>query len=341
MSEGIRVESTLENLRAGNFDPEAEPVTEVPQGAVVEIETVSPYSVDVLTDSGVPRDRILEDELAAVRKGTPEGPGPHVVTGPIAIEGAEPGDVLEVQVRDVELRTTYGVNSFDPGGGVLSEGFSELDVDVVRLDRERETASLDSGIEIPIDPFFGIMAVAPSVDRGRVSTAPPGCFGGNIDVKALGAGSTVYFPVRAGGGLFFVGDGHAAQGNGEVNSTAIETSLTGTFVFRVHEDTTRLAYPIAETEAHYVVIGIDETLDAALEHAVRETVSFLVQQTELSAADAYRVSSVAVDFNVSQAVNGNKGVHGLVPKSIFEDHGGIDPGRSTEPDRWDCSNGGR
>lgn len=322
-----RVRSTLDNLRHGNFDPEADPVATVTPGDDVTIETVSPYSVDLLTDAGVSRDEILDDEIEALRHGAREGPGPHVVTGPVTVEGAEPGDVLEVQVRDVELRTSYGVNSFGPGIGVLPDAFEETNVRVIRLERERGTARLAEGVTVPLDPFFGIVAVAPPVEQGRVSTTPPSFFGGNLDVGALGPGSTIYFPIHVEGARFFVGDGHAAQGDGEVDSTAIETSLTGEFGIRLHRGELDLDYPVAETDEHYVVLGIDETLDGALEHAVREAVTMLVRQEELSTEDAYRTCSTAVDFAVSQAVNGNEGVHGLLPKSIFGGGSTIDPAR--------------
>lgn len=250
-----------------------------------------------------------------------------MVTGPIHVEGAEPGAVLAVHVEDVRLRTGYGVNSFQEGVGVLSDAFSALDIRVLRQDRERGVVRFGDGIEVPIEPFFGIVAVAPSDDVGRVSTTPPSTFGGNLDLALLGAGSTIYLPVQVDGAHVYVGDGHAAQGDGEVDSTAIETSLTGDFRFELHEDVPRLAYPLAETTDHYVVVGLGETLDGALSHAVERTISFLASQKGMAATEAYRLSSIAADFAVTQAVNGTVGVHGLVPKSVFEDGGEIDPRR--------------
>jgi acetamidase/formamidase len=337
MSDPVRIPSTLPNLRHGNFDPAAEPVAEVADGAEVIIETVSPYSVDVLTSRGVSQSAILEDEITAVREGAREGPRPHVVTGPVAIENAEPGDVLEVAIRDIELRTSYGVNSFDQGSGILLDAFSDLNIQVIRLDRDRQIARLDDGIEVSINPFFGILAVAPPLDNGRVSTTPPSFFGGNLDINALTAGSTIYLPVNTEGGLFFVGDGHAAQGDGEVNSTAIETSLTGTFEFTLHKDIPHLDYPIAETGEGYIVIGMDEDVDAALKHAVERTISLLTRQHNLTPEAAYHLSSVAVDFTISQAVNGTKGVHGIVPKSFFDGDTGIDPAVFGTPGNWQIS----
>jgi acetamidase/formamidase len=334
MADTSRVRSTPDNLQGGHFDPEAEPVARVESGDTVGIETVWPIHVDALANRGIPRTEILDDETRARREMSREGPGPHWVTGPVYVENAEPDDVLEVRVRDIEFRTDYAFNLFEHGIGVLPEEFSEMNLRVVRLDRDRRTASLGDGIEVPLDPFFGIMAVAPSVETGRASTTPPSYFGGNMDIKVLGVGSTLYFPVSTDGGLFFVGDGHAAQGNGEVDATALETSLTGEFEFRLHKNVSQLACPIAETETHYVVVGFDEDLDVALERAVRAAVSVLTQQEGLPAEEAYRLCSIVVDFDISQAVNTTKGVHGLIPKSVFDGPGGIDPHRFDEPVPW-------
>lgn len=334
MSDPTYVRSTLDNLRHGNFDPDAEPVATVADGDELVVETISPYSPDLLTDRGVPPSEILADERVAVEEGERNGPGPHVVTGPIAIENASPGDVLEVAVRGIDLRTSYGVNSFEPGVGVLSEAFSDRHISVIRLERDRGVAAVAAGIDVPLDPFFGIMAVAPPADRGRVSTTPPACYGGNLDIQALTAGSTLYLPVQTEGGRFFLGDGHAAQGNGEVDSTAIETSLTGRFTVRLHEDAPGLTAPVAETPDAYIVVGIDETLDGAIADATEEAISFLVAQHGIAADVAYRVCSIAVDFNVSQAVNGNVGIHGRVPKAIFTEGRGIEPSRFDGSTRW-------
>lgn len=330
MSDSIRIESTLENLRGGNFSPDAGPIATVSSGNSVRIETVSPYSPELLTERGVSEDEILSDEITAVEEGEPDGPGPHVVTGPVEIRSAEPRDVLEVEITDIEFRTTYGVNSFDEQSGVLSDDVSELNLEVIRFDPERDVASFKRGITIPLSPFFGIMAVAPPMDVGTVSSVPPARYGGNLDISTFRAGTRIYLPVQTEGALFYVGDGHAAQGDGEVNSTAIETSLTGEFKFRLHKDIPEVSNPIGETPEEYISIGLAETLDEALEQAVKNGVDLLVTQAELSSAQAYRFCSIAVDFRVSQAVNGTVGVHGVIPKSLFADAGTIVPQKFRE-----------
>jgi len=299
----------------------------VSSGATVEIETVTPPRAnhhETLTNAGIDDEDILEDELTVAEEVPYTGPGPHVVTGPVAIEDAEPGDVLEVQIKDIELRAPYGVNLFMPNGGELPEQFPYEEVEVVPFDFDEGVAEFASDVEIPLDPFLGIMAVSPTPSQGKTDTAPPDYFGGNLDLQQLGAGATLYLPVQAEDALFWAGDGHGMQGNGEVCLTATETSITATFEFELHKDTGRLEWPVAETDDHYIVMGLNESLDDGLEHALKQCIWFLNGQKGLSEADAYRLASLAVDFNVTQVVNGNKGIHGMIPKSIFEEDGDID-----------------
>lgn len=324
----ITVESTPETVDWGAFDPEHDPVAEVESGDTVVIETVTipqPNHRQFLLDEGISEDDVLEDEVTIEEEVTQEGPGPHVVTGPVHVNGAEPGDVLEVRVRDVEIRAPYGINIFRPDAGALPEDFPWADTAVIPLDRDEEVARFVDDIEIPLDPFFGIMATGPAPESGRTSTRPPNYFGGNMDVPLLTAGTSLYLPVNAEGGRFYAADGHSAQGNGEVNLTAIETSLTGTFEFVVHEDTPRLEWPVAETDDAYIVVGLNEDLNDAMTHAVREAITLLVHQLDLEPAEAYRLCSIAIDFNVSQVVNGTQGIHGVIPKSLFAAEGEIDP----------------
>lgn len=334
------IQSTPENVDWGGFDPGREPVLAVESGDAVTIETVTiprANHPDFLVDNGVSRSDVLDDEVTVWREVENEGPGPHVVTGPIYIEDAEPGDILEVHVRDIEYRAPYGINLFVPGGGALPEEFAWSETHVIPMDLENElalftedvaiddSALLSEDIEVPLDPFFGIMAVSPTPTAGRTSTGPPSYFGGNMDNPQLGVGSTVYFPVSAEGALFWAGDGHAVQGNGEVCITAVESSLTGTFEFTLHKDTPRLDWPVGETEDHYIPMGFNEDLDEAMKHAVREAISLLVHQQGLSPADAYRLCSIAVDFNIAEVVDGTEIVQGLIPKSIFSNGGPITP----------------
>lgn len=321
------VESTPENVDWGVFDPDREPVLEVSSGATVEIETVTPPRddhLDALTSGGIDEADVLEDELTIAEEVSPKGSGGHVVTGPVAVQGAEPGDVLEVRITDIELRAPYGVNLFMPNGGELPEQFPYEELEIVPFDFDKGVAEFGHGVEIPLDPFLGVMAVSPSPLEGETDTVPPDYFGGNLDLKQLGAGATLYLPVHTEDALFWAGDGHGMQGNGEVCISATETSITGTFEFELHKDTARIEWPVAETDEHYIVVGLDESLDDGLHQALKQCIWFLHSQKGLSEAEAYRLASLAVDFNVTQVVNGTKGIHGMIPKAIFDDDGEVD-----------------
>ncbi|MDS0294608.1 acetamidase/formamidase family protein [Halogeometricum luteum] len=327
------VESTPENVVWGAIDPTKEPVQRVSSGSTVRIETIShegiledqPDPEEFFTNRGIPESEILEDQVRVHDEVPHDGAGPHVVTGPVYVEGAEPGDVLEVEVLDIEFRVPYGANTFRQGKGGLPSEFTWNDSEVIEFDIERGVALLGDDIEIPLTPFQGIMAVGPSPTTGRVNSVPPGPFGGNIDIQGTGTGTTLYFPVFTEGALFFTGDGHALQGNGEVDLTALETSLTSTFRFTLHKDAEQMDWPVAETDEDVLVMGIDEDLDQAMEQALREAISVLVHQKGMTPTEAYRLCSLAADFNVSQIVDINKGIHGKIPKGVFEAGFEVDP----------------
>jgi acetamidase/formamidase len=233
------------------------------------------------------------------------------------VEGAEPGDTLEVHILKVGYSIPYAYNSFRPTSGVLTaEDFPQGATRIIPLDTKRQVAKFSGHIEIPLRPFFGSMGVAPPEAAGRVSSAPPGTHAGNLDNKDLVAGTTLFIPVHVAGALFQAGDGHAGQGNGEVDITALETSLVGTFQFVVRKDL-HLTAPRAETPTHFIAMGLNPDLTEALKMAVRQAIDFLVAEKGLSREDAYMLCSTAVDFNVTQAVDGTKGVHAMIPKSIF------------------------
>jgi acetamidase/formamidase len=299
-------------------------VAVVRPGETVTIDTVSHEGL--MADQGDPcgffgragiaEALVLSQAVEIYTKVQHSGLGPHIVSGPIWIEGAEPGDTLAVHVLDVQPLTPYGVNSMRMGKGGLPEEFTLNRSVVIPLDLERNVARFSPRIEVPIAPFFGIMATGPARTLGRTSSVPPGPYGGNIDLKDLTAGSILYLPVHVPGALFMVGDGHAAQGDGEVDLTAIETSMTGRFRFELHRGKT-LAWPRAETPTHWISLGLHADLEEAMKMAIRETVSFLVETQGLSREDAYALASIAVDFEVTQVVDGVKGIHALIPKSIF------------------------
>jgi acetamidase/formamidase len=226
--------------------------------------------------------------------------------------------VLEVRIQKIKLATPYAYNGFSPTRGVLVDGdFKEGKSRLIPLDLQRNVAKFAGNIEIPLHPFFGSMGVAPDRSKGKIDSAPPGDHAGNIDNKDMVEGTTLYIPVHATGAMFEVGDGHAGQGNGEVDITAMETSLVGTFQFVVRKDM-KLKWPRGETPTHWIAMGLDKDLTQALILAVKEAIDFLVTEKHMTREDAYALCSVAVDFNVTQAVDGTKGVHGMIPKSIFK-----------------------
>ena len=318
--------STPETVSWGYIAADLPPVLRVQSGQTIRIDTVSHQGINTRQDpvsyfgaAGIPPAQVLQDAQEIFNKvKRAEGAGPHVITGPIHVEGAQPGDMLEVRVLDVEVRVPYGVNSTGPGWGVLPDLLAQPALKTIKLDLERRVALFSGDIDVPLAPFMGIVAVAPPPALVRVSTKPPGAFGGNIDFRHLTAGATLYLPVFNAGALLYTGDGHAMQGDGEVDGTAIEISLTPTLQLIVHQGAGKsMKWPRAEDAAHYYAMGMDTDLDAALKNAVEETVAFLRQKAGLSAADAYALASLSVDFRVGEAVNDVKMVYGMIPKRIF------------------------
>ncbi len=300
----------------GYYSATAKPVLRIKSGDTVTIQTVS-GNPDRLVQAGLKPDAV-EPELRAIYEQVKDkGPGAHLLTGPIYVEGASRGDVLEVRILDVRPSVPYSYNGFRPGAGFLPDDFAYSRMKIIPLDLERRVAKFSVQIELPIRPFFGSMGVAPPESAGRINSAPPGIYAGNLDNRELVAGATLFIPIQAPGALFEVGDGHAGQGNGEVDITALETSLWGKFQFIVRKDL-HLTWPRAETPTHYITIGLDPDLTEAMKLATRETIDFLVTQKGLSRDDAYMLSSVAVDFAVTQVVDGTKGIHAMIPKSLFK-----------------------
>jgi acetamidase/formamidase len=301
----------------GYYSAAAKPILHIQSGDTVTIDTLITSSPDRLQAAGVKPEQV-EPELRAIYDQVKDkGPGGHILTGPIYIENAQPGDTLEVRILQILPKIPYAYNGFAPNRGFLPEDFPIARTKIIPFDLERRVALFAPGVEIPMRPFFGSMGVAPPASAGRISSAPPGIHAGNLDNKDLVAGTTLFIPIHAPGALFEVGDGHAGQGNGEVDITAMETSLTGTFQFILRKDL-HLTWPRAETPTHYIVMGIDEDLTKAMKIAVHQSIDFLMNEKHLSREDAYMLSSVAVDFNVTQVVDGTKGIHGMIPKSIFK-----------------------
>ena len=314
-----QLKASAKTVAWGHYDARTPPVLRIKSGDSVEFHTLLTSSPTRLEGAGVPPDQVeqsLRDIHREVEK-KDRGPGGHILTGPVFVEGAEPGDALEVRIRSIRLAIPYSYNGFGPGSGAIPEDFPNTRrMKIIPLDAEKMIAPFGDGIEIPLKPFFGSMGVAPPEALGRVNSAPPGIHAGNLDNKELVAGTTLFIPVHVPGALFEVGDGHAAQGDGEVDITALETSLVGTLEFVVRKDL-HLKWPRAETPTHFIAMGIDKDLDEAMKIAVRESVDLLVSEKKLSRDDAYMLSSTAVDFRVTQVVDGTKGVHAMIPKSIF------------------------
>jgi acetamidase/formamidase len=312
----LELKATPQTVVWGYYSATAKPALRIHSGDTVRIETMSTGSPAQFEAAGVSANQISEAFRTIYKEVTDRGPGRHILTGPVYVEGAEPGDVLEVRIQKIELASPFAYNGFRPGSGFLQDDFPYERIKIIALDRARMMARFSDSIEIPIKPFFGSMGVAPPEITGRISSAPPWVHAGNIDNRELVEGTTLYIPVHAKGALFEVGDGHAGQGNGEVDITAMETQLTGTFEFVVRKDM-RLKWPRAETPAYYISMGFHEDLTEATKIAIREAIDFLMSEKHLSRDEAYMLASVAVDFCVTQLVDGNKGVHAMIPKSIF------------------------
>jgi acetamidase/formamidase len=299
------------------FDASLPPVLEVDSGDIVRVKTAS-GNPRYYEDLGVPKERI-PSELYSVYEGV-EGSGrsDHTLTGPIYVKGAEPGDVLEVRFREIDLWLPIAGQGFVPARGVLPEEFPYAWNKVHFLDLEEKTLAYAPGVVIPLAPFWGVIGVAPPASMGRVPSGPPNVFGGNLDNRDLRPGASLFLPVHVEGALLSLGDGHAAQGYGEVCLSAVETSLQGEIQLVVHKGK-RLRWPRAETPSHYIAMGLHTDLDEAVKLATRDMLDFVVETKGLSREDAYLLLSAAMDLVVTQAVDGTKGIHALLPKSIFSE----------------------
>lgn len=326
----VVLETSRKTAGWGRFTPDPEPVLTVKSGACVTINTVSwagatapEGPVAYFEALGVPAGQVLPELLEMATMPRPNGASGHVLTGPIGIEGAEPDDVLEIRVLDVSPRVPYGVNVTGPGCGVLDDLLESRSTRLFRLDPDQRFYPFEGGIEIPFGPFAGIMAVAPPASVGIVSANPPDRWGGNMDFRDLVAGSTLYLPVFLPGGMFYIGDTHGAQGHGEVDQTAIEHSMAVTVQFIVHKCGV-LKYPRAENDDHVWCMGIHADLYTAMRIANQEVVDYLVTVMAMSGVEAYRLSSLLVDFKVAEAVNGNKVVVAEVHKDRLRPLGRAD-----------------
>jgi acetamidase/formamidase len=296
----------------GHFDAALRPVLSVRSGDTITIESVN-GGRDVTSGAS----SVLPEHAEIIER-VPQKMGPHILTGPVRVEGAMPGDTLEVRIERIELRQDWGFNQIHPLKGSLPEDFPLRNLVHIPIDRAKQTAKLPWGPEIPLRPFFGILAVAPRPSYGCISSVEPREFGGNIDNKELVEGTTLLLPVQAEGALFSAGDGHAVQGDGEVCLTALETALTGTFRLTLHKGMS-IAMPRAVTATHLVTHGFDPDLDDAAKQALREMIAWLTDLEGWRPVDAYVTCSLACDLRVTQIVDGNKGIHGMFPLALLSE----------------------
>jgi acetamidase/formamidase len=315
MSRTHELACSPETVHWGYFDAKLKPQLEVQSGDAVTIHCVS-GAAEILPG---PPFTVLPEHREIHAKCTPHI-GRHILTGPVHVAGAQRGDVLQVDVLDIKFRTDWGWNVQRPLMGTLPEDFQFYRLTHIPIDAERNVCRMPWGTEIPLSPFFGIMGVAPPPEWGQCSSVEPRAFGGNIDNKELGIGSTVFFPVFADGALFSAGDGHGVQGDGEVNLTALETCLSGTFRLTVRKDM-KLTMPRGETKTHYITHGMDPDLDDAAKEALRDMIRLICSRTNLAPEDAYMMCSLACDLHVTQLVDGNKGVHAMLRKELIAGNG--------------------
>lgn len=307
-----RLPATPQTVVYGYYWADAKPALRIKSGDIIDVETMLTSTPQRLEAAGLPAADVQASLRAIVEQVTDRGPGGHILTGPVYVEGAEPGDVLEVKVLSIGLPIAYGYNGCQ---GFMRELCERPTTTIIPMDRKKMTAEF-AGLTIPLAPFFGSMGVAPPPARGRVSSAPPDIHAGNLDNKELVAGTTLYIPVHVPGALFEVGDGHAAQGDGEVDITAIETSLTGKLQLTVRKDM-KLEWPLGETRTHWITMGMDKDLTVATQICLKNTVQFLMSRAGLTQTQAYQLTSMAVDLRITQLVDGNVGVHAMIAKSLL------------------------
>jgi acetamidase/formamidase len=318
------VRSTSETVAWGHMPDGRKPVATVRSGQTVRMDTMSHHGVvqpmgpvKFFAQAGIPASEVLPDAIEIFEKGKrPKDSSVHVLTGPIYVEGAEPGDMLEVRMVDFAFRVPYGVSNSGKGSGVLPDLLDKPHTKIIKFDLARRVALFAPGIEVPLAPFMGTMAVMPPKPLDNVRA--PGNFGGNLDMNRLTVGSSLYLPVYRPGALFYAGDSHAVQADGEVNGTAIEASLSGVFQFIVHKGAGRaMKWPRAEDAQNYYVMGLDVVLDKAMQEAVQETITFLGKERGLSPGDAYSLASIGVNYTVAEAVDHVQVIYGAIPKKMF------------------------
>ena len=302
-------------VHRGFFDASLKPVLTIDTGDIVRLWTATgnPRYFESL---GVPKEKI-PPELYTAYEGAPgEARDDHNLDGPIAVRGAEPGDTVEIRIRAIDLWLPIAAMSFRANKGSLPEDFPYSRDRVFFIDLAKKVIDFAPGVSVPVKPFWGVIGVAPPRSMGRVPSGPPNVFGGNMDNHDLQPGTSLFLPVHVPGALISIGDGHAVQGDGEVGMSAVETSLKGEIQVVLHKGM-RITWPRAETPTHYMTMGLHEDLNQAAKIATREMLNFIVETKGVPRDDALMLLSAAMDLRVTQIVDGTKGVHALMPKSVF------------------------
>ena len=308
-----RLPATPSTVAYGYYWSEAKPALRIRSGDIVNVETMLTNTPAGLERIGVRPQDVPQNlrDIVEQDTGSLKGPGGHILTGPIYVEEADSGDVLEVRIQRITLPIAYGYNGCS---GFVRELCGDQRVStLIHMDRKKMTAEIAPGIVVPLRPFFGSIGVAPAAALGRVSSNPPSRHAGNLDNKELVAGTTLYIPVFVKGALLELGDGHAVQGDGEVDQTGLETNLEGRIRVIVRKDM-RLEWPRAETPTHWITMGTDTSLVVATRTAVKEMVKFLQERAGITQVQAYQAASMSADLRITQLVDGNVGVHMMIAK---------------------------
>ena len=306
-----------ENVTWGPITGNTKPVLRVASGDTIVVETFGDSVVNYLRFAGIPDSEIPASLRDLQDYGEAHGFAGSPTTGPIYIEGAEPGDTLAIHFLKFDFLHPYGWTQIAPGSGTLPKEFPFFKVKILHYNTEAGTVEFSPGITLKLAPFWGTVSVAPPLSPRGIQAMSPGPFGENMDDKELVAGSTLYLPVQVPRALLSFTDSHALQGDGEITISASETSLRGTVQVFVRKGK-RILWPRAETPTHYMTMGVDPDLNEATRMAVREMLDFLTTEKGMSREDAYMLCSLAVDLHVTEFVDTPKGVRAMVPKSIFE-----------------------
>ena len=312
------VDSNKDTVRLGVFDATLPPILTVNSGDWVSFPNTWSHFLNEL-EPGVPISR-----LAELRTSNP-GRGPHSIIGPIAVRDAEPGDVVEIRYKRLRSAAWGAVfnNPSSLGTGLLPQDFAQGQIKYVDLDLTAMQGKFAPDINIPLTPFQGTLGVAPPdgffppLSPGVTSSVPPGPHGGNLDLRELAEGSTLYLPVWKPGALIYTGDSHAVQGDGEISLTALETRMQEVLIQVVLHKQKKFQWPVAETATHWITVGLDKDLNTAMALAARNAIEFLSTRAKLTPLDAYALCSIAVSFRVTQVVDIVRGVHAMIPKNLF------------------------